>query len=101
MGYLAYRTPIGTGWGDAFWAVEVAVSRTERRSGFQDEHRIRMLESDIDDLVDGIDKLRLDLTGEVEALRGTLTSIRTVLIGGLATFATSSVLLGLNLAIGN
>jgi hypothetical protein len=92
--------------------VEVAVSRTERRNGFQDEHRIRLLESDVDDIAGGvadlrrdltgaIDKLRMDSSTEIGELRNTLASIRNVLIGGLVMFATSSVLLGLNLAIGN
>ena len=78
----------------------MAVSRTERRSGFQDEHRIRLLESDVDDIAAAVDQLRRDLTAEIEKLRGTLSGLRNALIGALAALAASSILLGLNLAIG-
>lgn len=64
-------------------------NRTDRRDGMNTDVRVRLLESDMDDL---------EAMGK--RLEGAIDGVRRALIGILISVTTASVLLALNLAVG-
>ena len=65
------------------------MSRSDKRRDMSDEVRIRLLESDMDDMEEAAHRLELAIDG-----------VRKVLVGILISVTTASVLLALNLMIG-
>lgn len=64
-------------------------ARSEKRHGFEAAERIRLLEDDMDTA----EAVQSRIEGKVDRMTGILTGV-------LVTLATSTVMLGLNIAIG-
>ena len=74
------------------------MDRTNKREGIPDASRIRLLESDLDEIEDQFEKLIASVDGHINEFKKTMTKNTNVLIGILVSVTTASILMVINIA---